>query len=127
MFQISVSANRRMRTSGTLRRAAACVTMIASIGTAVPGAATRNGQDPTTAAKQQPYVEADVKFMAGMIAHHAQAVVMAGWAPSHGARPVVRILCERIIVAQRDEIAMMQSWLRDRGQTVPEATSTRCA
>ena len=125
MFQISVSANRRLRTSGTLRRAAACVTMIASIGTAVPGAATRNGQDPTTAAKQQPYVEADVQFMAGMIPHHAQAVLIAGWAPSHGARPDLKILCERIIVAQRDEIAMMQSWLRDRGQKVPDATNTK--
>jgi uncharacterized protein (DUF305 family) len=28
-------------------------------------------------------------------------------------------------VAQRDEIEMMQTWLRDRGQTVPDATSTR--
>jgi uncharacterized protein (DUF305 family) len=63
--------------------------------------------------------------MAGMIPHHAQAVIMAGWAPSHGARKDVAILCERIVVEQRDEIAMMQGWLRDRGQTVPDATSTR--
>ena len=72
-----------------------------------------------------PYTDADVDFMSGMIPHHAQAVVMAGWAPSHGARKDVAILCERIVVAQRDEIAMMQTWLRDRGQPVPEATSTR--
>jgi len=72
-----------------------------------------------------PYTDADVDFMAGMIPHHAQAVVMAGWAPSHGARADVAILCERIVVAQRDEIAMMQTWLRDRGQFVPDATSTR--
>jgi uncharacterized protein (DUF305 family) len=72
-----------------------------------------------------PYTDADVDFMAGMIPHHAQAVVMAGWAPSHGARKDVAILCERIVVEQRDEIAMMQDWLRDRGQTVPDATSTR--
>ena len=50
---------------------------------------------------------------------------MAGWAPTHGARKDVAILCERIVVGQRDEIAMMQTWLRDRGQTVPDATSTR--
>jgi uncharacterized protein (DUF305 family) len=50
---------------------------------------------------------------------------MAGWAPSHGARKDVAILCERIVVGQRDEIAMMQDWLRDRGQTVPDAASTR--
>jgi uncharacterized protein (DUF305 family) len=60
-----------------------------------------------------------------MIPHHAQAVIMAGWAPSHGARADVAILCERIVVAQRDEIVMMQNWLRDRGQPVPDATSTR--
>jgi uncharacterized protein (DUF305 family) len=72
-----------------------------------------------------PYSDADVDFMAGMIPHHAQAVIMAGWAPSHDARRDVAILCERIVVGQRDEIAMMQNWLRDRGQTVPDATSTR--
>ena len=51
-----------------------------------------------------PYTDADVDFMAGMIPHHAQAVVMAGWAPSHGARKDVAILCERIVVgaARRD-------------------------
>jgi uncharacterized protein (DUF305 family) len=72
-----------------------------------------------------PYTDADIEFMSGMIPHHAQAVVMAGWAPTHGARRDVAVLCERIVVAQRDEIAMMQTWLRDRGLEVPEATSTR--
>jgi uncharacterized protein (DUF305 family) len=72
-----------------------------------------------------PYSDADVEFMSGMIPHHAQAVIMAGWAPSHGASQDVAVLCERIVVGQRDEIATMQEWLRDRGQTVPDATSTR--
>ncbi|HMB81595.1 MAG TPA: DUF305 domain-containing protein [Vicinamibacterales bacterium] len=72
-----------------------------------------------------PYSDADVEFMSGMIPHHAQAVVMAGWAPSHGARKDVAIFCERIVVGQRDEIATMQTWLRDRGETVPDAASTR--
>ena len=74
---------------------------------------------------RQPYSEADVEFMAGMIPHHAQAVIMAGWAPTHGARQELRILCERIMVGQRDEIDFMRTWLRDRGQVVPEATSTK--
>jgi uncharacterized protein (DUF305 family) len=74
---------------------------------------------------QYPYSDADVAFMSGMIPHHAQAVIMAGWAPSHGARHDVAVLCERIVVAQRDEITLMQNWLRDRGQPVPDATSTR--
>ncbi len=67
---------------------------------------------------------ADVQFMSGMIPHHAQAVKIAGWAASHGARSDVRILAERIIVAQRDEILLMQTWLRDRGQPVPAADAT---
>ncbi|HEX3702306.1 MAG TPA: DUF305 domain-containing protein [Vicinamibacterales bacterium] len=74
---------------------------------------------------QLPYSDADVEFMSGMIPHHAQAVIMAGWAPSHGARQDVAILCERIVVGQRDEIRTMQNWLQDRGQPVPDATSTR--
>jgi uncharacterized protein (DUF305 family) len=72
-----------------------------------------------------PYTDADVDFMSGMIPHHAQAVIMAGWAPTHGARKDVAIFCERIVVGQRDEIATMQTWLRDRGLPVPDASSTR--
>ena len=71
-----------------------------------------------------PYTEADVHFMSAMISHHAQAIVMANWAPTHGASaPVVR-LAERIINAQDDEIATMQRWLRDRLKPVPEARPT---
>lgn len=69
---------------------------------------------------QMPFTAADVKFMQGMIHHHAQAIVMAGWAQTHGARGDVKTLAERINVAQRDEIAFMQRWLKERGQTVPE-------
>jgi uncharacterized protein (DUF305 family) len=36
----------------------------------------------------------------------------------------VRILCERIVVAQRDEIALMRTWLRDRNQPVPDSNAT---
>src|SRR5215469_3983323 len=62
----------------------------------------------------QNYSDADIEFMTGMIPHHAQAVIMAGWAPSHGARSDVAILCERIVVGQKDEILSMQTWLGDR-------------
>ena len=66
------------------------------------------------------YVQADVDFMTGMIGHHAQAIKMAGWAPSHGADPEVQRLCLRIINAQSDEIRTMQTWLRDHGKPAPE-------
>jgi uncharacterized protein (DUF305 family) len=64
---------------------------------------------------------ADIRFMDGMISHHAQALVMAGWAASHGASGSVRTLADRITNAQQDEIATMQRWLRDHHQPVPEA------
>ena len=67
------------------------------------------------------YTRADVEFMSGMIPHHAQAVLIAGWAHSHGASASIRALTERIVVAQRDEIEFMQGWLRERGEAVPAA------
>ncbi len=67
------------------------------------------------------YAEADVAFMTGMIGHHAQAIVMSKWAPSHGASDRLLVLTSRIINAQRDEILLMQRWLRDHGLTVPVA------
>jgi len=68
-----------------------------------------------------PYTAADVHFMSGMIQHHAQAVLVAGWAPTHGASPALRALCERIVVGQRDEIVLMRRWLDDRHEPVPSA------
>ncbi len=64
--------------------------------------------------------EADVAFMNGMIPHHAQALVMSAMAPDNAASPAIRTLTARIINAQRDEIAVMQRWLRERDLPVPE-------
>ena len=75
----------------------------------------------TTVDAQHAYTAADIQFMDGMIAHHAQALLMAGWASSHGASPSILTLTSRITNAQTDEIAGMQKWLRDRHQPVPEA------
>src|SRR5207249_8617115 len=67
------------------------------------------------------YSAADVHFMSGMIYHHAQAVLIAGWAPTHGASLALRALCERIVVGQRDEIVLMRRWLDERHEPVPSA------
>jgi uncharacterized protein (DUF305 family) len=69
---------------------------------------------------RMPYTAADVHFMQGMIHHHAQAIVMAKWAQTHGARADVQTLAQRIDVAQRDEMAFMQRWLRERHQDAPD-------
>tara|TARA_B100000949_G_scaffold150074_1_gene131849 strand:- start:956 stop:1585 length:630 start_codon:yes stop_codon:yes gene_type:complete len=66
------------------------------------------------------FTEADVRFMTGMISHHAQALEMASLAPTHGVGASVGTLTARTINAQQDEIVAMQQWLRDRGQPVPE-------
>jgi uncharacterized protein (DUF305 family) len=82
------------------------------------GAATAAAASDTVAPL---YTRADIEFMDGMIAHHAQALLMASWADSHGASPTIRTLTDRITNAQKDEIVAMQKWLRDRHQPVPEA------
>lgn len=69
---------------------------------------------------RQQFTQADVDFMTGMIAHHAQALVMARMAPTHGAGEALRTLASRIISGQNDEIALMQRWLRERGEPVPQ-------
>ena len=71
-----------------------------------------------------PYTVADIEFMSGMIHHHAQALVMSGWAPSHGASAELQRLTARIINAQTDDIVLMQTWLRDRNQSPPTVDST---
>ncbi len=66
------------------------------------------------------FVQADVDFMTMMIGHHAQALIMSDLAPINGASPEIQVLASRIINAQNDEIATMQTWLKDRDQPVPE-------
>lgn len=108
----------------------ATVVLAAVMATTTSVAAAQQSAPLTPAEKaaadsgRPPYTPADVHFMQGMIHHHAQAVTMARWAPTHGARADVLRLCERIDVAQRDEIVTMQRWLRDRHEMVPEPDFT---
>lgn len=67
---------------------------------------------------------ADVHFMMGMIPHHAQAVRMALWVPERSSREDVKLMAERMLVSQRDEIGLMRQWLADRDQPVPAADAT---
>ena len=63
---------------------------------------------------------ADVKFMQGMITHHAQALEMTVLVAERTTREPMRLVSQRIALSQEDEIAMMQDWLRDRGLEVPD-------
>ena len=66
------------------------------------------------------FTDADVKFMQGMIAHHAQAIEMTERLASRSERDTMRQLAKRIELSQADEIQMMREWLRSRGQEVPD-------
>ena len=64
--------------------------------------------------------EADVKFMQGMISHHAQALEMTELLATRSERDVMHKLAKRIEISQEDEIKMMQEWLRARDQEVTD-------
>jgi uncharacterized protein (DUF305 family) len=65
------------------------------------------------------HTAADVRFMQGMIGHHAQALEMVALLASRTARDDMKMLARRIEASQADEIRMMQAWLKARGQEVP--------
>lgn len=73
--------------------------------------------EPGTAfeATEEPVVGADVEFMAGMIPHHEQAIVMAELAPERAQHETVLGLASRIADIQGAEIAVYQGWLSERG------------
>ena len=75
--------------------------------------------DKATDLSQVEYTGADIKFMQGMIGHHAQAVDMVALIPTHTNREDMRLLGKRIDLSQQDEIKMMQRWLEVRDQQIP--------
>jgi uncharacterized protein (DUF305 family) len=72
-----------------------------------------------------PYTKADVEFMQGMIAHHAQAIVMSRMAESHKANPRLLKFAMKIDQSQMPEIQQMQGWLRYYKQEAPDTSSWR--
>lgn len=64
------------------------------------------------------YTDADVHFMQGMIPHHRQALEMTALVRQHATTAAVRQMALRMEISQRDEIAMMSTWLRERGESV---------
>ena len=72
----------------------------------------------STRAILPPRSQADVKFMQGMIMHHAQAVEMTALMESHTENKDLRLLGARISSSQSDEIRLMRRWLAARGESL---------
>jgi len=87
-----------------------------------PGQPTRT-LPSSTRATLPPDSPADVKFMQGMIMHHAQAVEMTALIESHTTTKDLRSLGARISRSQSDEISFMKRWLEARGEPTREPTS----
>jgi uncharacterized protein (DUF305 family) len=73
---------------------------------------------PSTGATLPPRSPADVRFMQGMIMHHAQAVEMTALIESHTTTKDLRSLAARISHSQSDEIKFMKRWLEARGEPI---------
>jgi len=65
------------------------------------------------------HTAADVRFMQGMIGHHAQALEMTALVPARSSREAMQMLALRIKLSQEDEIKMIEDWLKVRGDEVP--------
>ena len=62
------------------------------------------------------YINADVKFLQGMIIHHEQAILMSEMADIRTNNKTILDLAKRIDASQKDEINFMESWLKDRDE-----------
>ena len=91
----------------------------------MPGMPGMSAHDSISIPAGAPYTAADVRFMQGMIAHHAQAIYMSRMAEAHGARPRLLRLAKKIDQSQVAEIAVMRGWLHQNGQFAPDTSSWR--
>ena len=66
------------------------------------------------------HTPADVRFMQGMIGHHAQAIEMTQLLATRTQSEDMRKLAQRIEASQTDEIRMMQEWLKRHGESLPD-------
>jgi uncharacterized protein (DUF305 family) len=85
-----------------------------------PPASTTPAPAASNAPSQTLVTDADVEFMQGMIGHHTQAIEMVDLLKTRTTRDDMKLLGQRIEVAQTDEIKMMKNWLSTRQKKVPD-------
>lgn len=124
-----VASLRPLIASGALLLAGASNGISQEVPIVQPGAP---GQKTTKLTAQQAvklaetrYTADDVTFMRDMIHHHDQAVQMAELVKDRTNLPELVAVAGRINASQADEIAFMQNWLRERGESVPDASMHR--
>ncbi|HEY9377540.1 MAG TPA: DUF305 domain-containing protein [Jiangellaceae bacterium] len=88
---------------------------------ASPGQSNRVLSEEEAAELDTPeHTDADVAFVQAMIPHHAQALEMTDLVPERTSRDDIPLLAERIALSQQDEIALLERWLTDRGEQIPD-------
>ena len=114
----------------TARRISSLVALLVATGFASPVSA-QHGMDHSmhrmgpeiVIPKGALYTKADVEFMQMMIAHHAQAIVMAKLAETNSTNAQLLKLSRKIDQSQMPEIQIMQDWLRRYNQFAPDTAS----
>lgn len=84
-----------------------------------PGQSSKTLSPATAGIPVREPAEADVKFMQGMIMHHAQAVEMTALLRTRSHNKDLQELGARMSISQTDEMNYMKQWLEDRGKPVP--------
>ena len=116
------------------RRPILALTVLSLLAGAAPQAAAQNSMGGMAHSLQQLghesvlpkgalYPKAQVEFMQGMIAHHAQAIVMARLAETNSTNQNLLKLSRKIDQSQIPEILIMQDWLRRNNQFAPDTSS----
>jgi uncharacterized protein (DUF305 family) len=108
-----------------LSRAIALTLLVAPVASVRAQEHAMSGMGHIVVPKGAGYTVADVEFMQGMIAHHAQAIYMSRMAEAHKANARVLRLSIKIDQSQVAEIRIMQDWLRSNGQAAPDTSSWR--
>lgn len=70
--------------------------------------------------KPPKHTQADVRFVRGMIHHHAQALRMTALVPKRSSWRDLTLLARRMDVSQESEIEQMRTWLVERDEPAPE-------
>jgi uncharacterized protein (DUF305 family) len=104
--------------------------LLTACGTASPPAATSSGA-ASAAVRSVAEIQAgdefndtDVMFLQMMVHHQKQGLEMTATAVERARNPELRVLAEAVQATEKDELVMMQSWLKQWNRPLDVDTST---